>query len=327
MLYFVGYSSSEGAWTEDFNRAVRHELIRLKIDFIDLPSYDWRGPSARLKEYLEIDSTPADTWFIGWAQSPLIELIQRKKGRKYGLVVGLTEISFDPMVLTGTAAGLREQERLGIYDKIFANSHWCRECITRAYPALAGKVVTTGFPFDFSAYESYRVVAKEKGLVVFNQRFALERLHILELEVARQLIGHGYRVWHLCGIHPARLRQSSPQLEAILSEADRIGLKFIYNPDKDTYHKNLGKAEVVITTSIADMLPSSLIEAIILGAVPVAPRAFCFPEFVHEDNLYTPFDLAEITNIVERKPHHTHHVDQFAKERVVPRFLHEMGLL
>jgi glycosyltransferase involved in cell wall biosynthesis len=302
------------------------ELLQHKVEFTKLPAFDWRGPAAPIKDYLSIESSPDDVWFIGWAQSPLIEIIRHKEGRKYGLVVGLTKMNFDPLVFTGALKDLREKERLSIYDKIFANSRWCRECIARAYPQLAEKVAVTGFPFDFEIYQPYLDTVKEDDLIVFNQRFSLERLYMLEVETARILIQRGYRVKHLSGTPVSKLVQRAPALAPFLAAAETTGLEFVFNPVKEIYHKNLAKASVVVTTSIADMLPSSLIEAIVLGSVPVAPNSFCFPEFVHKDNLYTPYDLNEIIDIVEKKPQSSHSVCQYDKKTVVENFLREMGL-
>ncbi|MBS3946981.1 MAG: hypothetical protein KGZ57_01570 [Dethiobacter sp.] len=326
ILYFAGYHDAEESWTGSFSRAVRRELLRLHVQFTELPPYDWRGAAAPYKHYLRVTSSEEDAWFIGWAQSELIELVAHKKGRKYGLVVGLTAGHLDPLIFSLDKEELRERKRLALYDKLFANSDWCRNCISRAYPELADRVVVTGFPFDFRALQPYLRFPKEKPLVVFNQRFALEKLHILEIEAAHLLSQCGFRVQHLSGIPEARLIAGNPSLAPLLAAAREKGLEFIYNKDKQSYLQSLAKARVVVTTSIADMLPVSLIEAIYLGAVPAAPRALCFPEFVHPDNLYTPYALTEIVDIAARQPVRYHPIEKYAKEVVVERMLAEMGV-
>lgn len=326
MLYFIGYEDRQDNWTGNFTTAVKEELVRRNIPFRILPPYNWRGPSMPLREYLQIESRDDDLWFFSWAHSPLIELLAHKKGRKYGLVVGLTKFHFDPLIFLEAEVDIRESQRLSVYDKIFAVSHWCKECIIRAYPYLQEKVVYTGFPHDFNVYEPYKRIAKESDLIVFNQRFAPERLPFLELETARMLIKCGFRVQHLTGTDPETMKQNYPSMASLICEAEQIGLNFVHNATKDQYHANLAKATVVITTSIADMLPASLIEAIYLGAAPVAPRAFCFPEFVHDDNLYTPYDLHEIIALAQLKPNRQHKIEQFSKEHVVKTYLAEMGI-
>jgi len=324
MLYFIGYPPNEGNWTGNFTNSVRNEFQRLHVPFTELPPCDWVGATAPKSEYLKINSAHDDVWFISWAQSSIIEFIKNKPGKKFGLVVGLTEKHLDPLVLCNKAELLRERHRLNMYDKVFANSFWCRDCIISAYPEMAGRIAVTGFPFDFTIFNQYKRIPKEDNLVVFNQRFALEKLHLLELETALLLVNKGFKVKHLSGIPRNILLQNKPMLRPLLERSDQIGLEFIYNSTKHEYHRNLAKASVVITTSIADMLPSSLIEAICLGAVPVAPRAFCFPEFVHKDNLYTPYDLTEIISITTSKPYRKHSIEQYTKERVLRNFLLEM---
>lgn len=326
MLYFIGYEDSQDNWTGNFTQAVKEILVRRNISFRVLPPYNWRGPSMPLREYLQIESRDDDQWFFSWAQSPLIELLAHKKGRKYSLVVGLTKFHFDPLIFVEAGDELRESQRLSLYDKIFTVSHWCKLCIIRAYPFLQNRVVYTGFPHDFNIYEPYRRIEKEPDLIVFNQRFALERLPVLELETARMLIECGFRVQHLTGTAPETIKKNYPSMASLLCEAEQIGLHFVHNATKDEYHKNLAKASVVITTSIADMLPASLIEAIYLGAIPIAPRAFCFPEFVHDDNLYAPYDLREIIALAEMRPKRHHKIEQFSKETVVETFMREMEL-
>ena len=326
MLYVIGYPESETNWTGTFMRALRKELLRLSVPFAELPPFDWRGPAAPLGTYLNVKSTPDDHWFLGWAHSPLIELLQQKKGQKFGLAVGMLANHFDPIIFTGQAEAMREKERLGLYDGIFAVSRFCRECLVDAYPSLENKVHYTGFPVDFGEYASYQGIKKESGLVVFNQRFALERLPVLELEVAKILSSRGFRVQHLSGATLDKLNRRSPWLSAILSEAGACGLEFVHNRTKDEYCRSLAKASAVVTTSIADTFSVAMVEAICLGVIPAAPAAFCFPEYVHADNLYTPYDFDEIMNIVLQRPQRHHRIAQFSAERVVGRMVAQIGL-
>ncbi len=324
MLYFMGYNDSTGNWTGNFTEAVKNGLQRRQVEFQELPPFDWQSTNPPINYYLSIDSCPDDVWFIGWAQSPIIELIHDKPGMKIGMVVGLTAMPFEPAVLWEAEHGLQEAKRLSLYDKIFANSHWCSECICNAYPHLADRVAVTGFPIDYSVYAGFRDVPKDPKLVVFNQRFALEKLHIIELQVAQRLVRAGWTVQHLSGITEPVLAGMSRSMRPLLEVAGRIGLEFKYNATKEQYHDNLARASVVITTSIADMLPSSLIEAIYMGARPVAPNSQCFPEFVHKDNLYPPYDIDEIVTAVNEGPAREHPIHRYDKDVVIRRFLDEM---
>jgi hypothetical protein len=317
MIYLIGYHENESSWSGTFMHSVRHELNKRSISFTELPPYHWNGPQTRLGEYLRVDSKPSDIWLIGWAHSPVIEYIKQKHGRKFGLVVGVMAGHFDPLTLTTVSQDFREGERLSLYDGLFTVSHWCRRCLVNAYPHLTPKVWVTGFPVDFDVYKPFENTAKQKELIIFNQRFSQERLPALELELAAHLSGLGYQVQHLSGTTHEQIAHSSPSLEGILFSAHRYGLEFVINKTKDAYLKRLAKADVVITTSIADTLSVAMIEAIALGATPVAPRAFCFPEYIHNDNLYAPYDLDEIMDLVKKKPQRNHLVESYDKAQVI----------
>jgi hypothetical protein len=201
MLYFMGYNDNEGNWTGNFNKAVRNVLANRNISYTELPPFDWDTTDAPLDYYRSIDSSENDIWFIGWAQSPIIESIQYKKGRKFGIVVGAVANPFEPSVLMEGSQYINERYRLGLYDKIFAVSDWCKQTLISAYPEIQHKVISTGFPIDYGIYDQYKNYEKQPNLVVFNQRFAFEKLNIIEIELSRKLIGMGYRVQHLSG-HP-----------------------------------------------------------------------------------------------------------------------------
>ncbi len=327
MLYFMGLNESSSGWTGNFTAAMAGELSRRKIQYTPLPPIDWQTTTPQASTYLNAASKPEDTWFISWAQSPAIELIKDKPGRKFGLVVGLTAMPYEPAVLQDSAETLREPQRLHLYDHLFANSHWCRQCLLNHYPDLQGRVSVTGFPLDFNIYHRYLNSKTDDDLVVFNQRFSIEKLHVLEVELARMLSACGYRVQHLTGVSPSRMKNTSSTMSKLLLRAENAGLNIIFNESKHQYHQRLARATVVVTTSVADMLPSSLIEAVYLGAVPVAPNHMCFDEFIHPDNLYSPYDIGEILSIIKSCPDRSHDIKQYEAASVVERFLHHMDII
>ncbi len=326
MLYFIGYNNNEGSWTGNFNNALRGEFTKRNIAYTELPPFDWDTQYSKLDYYTNIESSNDDIWFIGWAQSPVIELLQNKKGRKYGIVVGTVANPFEPTVLWGGSENINERFRLGIYDKIFAVSDWCKELLTSAYPEIQYKVVSTGFPIDYQIYDNYRYIGKQPNLIVFNQRFSVEKLNTLEVELSRRLISMGYVVKHFSG-HPLEsISLFNINATALMDIMRNIGVEFVYNPTKEIYHQNLAKASFVVTTSISDMLPNSMLEAIYMGAIPVAPRNLSFPEFIHPDNLYTPYDIQEMIDIIIKRPIREHGIMKYSKELIIERFLREMNV-
>ena len=222
---------------------------------------------------------------------------------------------------------MQEEKRFGYYDKLFCSSHWALENAANAYPQYQSSLAYTGFPLDFSQYESFFNIPKQDNLVVFNQRFSWERLPLIEIELGRHLTARGYEVRHLYAPVSGNEVSTDPRLQQLATIAQSAGLKFIPNPTKKEYLENLAQATVVVTTSICDNLPVAMLEAICLGAVPVAPNAMCFPEFIHPDNLYPPYDLDYMEQLVIEQPIRPHAIEQYAHEQVLARYLAYMGLI
>ncbi|MGE5561549.1 MAG: hypothetical protein ACM3XN_10975 [Chloroflexota bacterium] len=319
MLYYIGYSTIAGGWTGDFNRAVTGELDRWAVRYMQLPPYDWAVGSPPLAFYRNFTSSEDDVWLVAWAQSPVVELIRNKPGRKYGFAAGLTAIPFEPARLWGHL--LHERERLGCYDGIFLPSEWSAAQARNHYPELGRRLIVTGFPVDFEALFPYRWEQKIDRLVVFNQRFATEKLPALEIQLAHRLIARGHRVWHLTEQPPAAIARQGPEIARLLAAAHDAGVRIVYNPTKHIYYRRLAMAQAVVTTSLADTLSVSLIEGIALGAAPVAPRAMVFPEYVHDDNLYSPYDLDEIERLAIDPPQRRHDIYRYCKQRVGQRMI------
>ncbi len=320
MIYFITYPDSESHWQGMYNDSVTGELAakglpcqKIVVDFFA------PGCEAVLKEIQFIQSTSDDIWLFAWAQNPVIEIVEQKPGRKFGHVHGLGCFIFEPSVLLGV--DLNEDTRFGYYDRIFVNSEWSYQNACDAYPRHKHRFVITGFPMDYAKLDPYRGTPKQKNLVVFNQRFALERNPTLVVELARLLTLEGYRVAQLSGEPAESVASRYPDLGRLLRAGKRAGLEFLYNPSKDTYHRRLAEASVVVTTSLCDNLPVAMLEAIHLSVVPVAPRAFCFPEFVHPDNLYAPYLLEEIVELVREAPEREHRITQYGREAVIEKYI------
>ena len=320
MIYFITYPDSESHWQGMYNDAVISEFSLRQIPcrkfVVDFFAQDCHRV---LEEIQMIRSTSQDIWLLAWAQNPIIELIEHKPGRKFGHVHGLGCFVFEPAVLLGV--DLNEHVRFGFYERIFVNSEWSYASAVEAYPEHARRFAVAGFPMDYARYKPYENTPKDEHLVVFNQRFALERAPTLVVEIARRLVLKGYRVQQLSGEPLDRIETRTPDLGRLLRAAMRAGLEFVWNRTKDEYQQRLAAAGTVVTTSLCDNLPVALLEAIHLGIVPVAPRAMCFPEFVHPGNLYAPFCLDEITGLVDARPKNTHHIEQYSKAIVIGKYV------
>jgi len=216
---------------------------------------------------------------------------------------------------------LREHELFSFYDGLFLNSEWSLMNALKHYPEHSKRFIVTGFPLDYSRLDPFRARQKDERIVAYNQRFALERAPALAVEIARVLIAEGYRVQQLSGEPISKIEGRNPDLARLIRVGQNVGLEFIYNKTKHEYHEKLAAASVVLTTSLCDNLPVSMLEAIYVGAVPLAPRSMCFPEFVHADNLYTPYSIDEIVSLVKQKPVRKHRFEQYSHEVVLERYV------
>jgi glycosyltransferase involved in cell wall biosynthesis len=325
MIYFITYPDSQGHWQGLYNDAVTGEFEARGLEHRKIVvDYFSPGCTEVLKEIQFMHTTSDDIWLFAWAQNPLIEAVEQKPGRKFGHVHGLGCFVFEPSVLLGV--DLREDVRFGYYERVFLNSEWSYRNAVQAYPSHEDKFLITGFPMDYQKLDPYRGIQKDERLVVFNQRFALERNPTLVVELARLLTQKGHRVAQLSGDAADTLARRYPDLGRLLRAGSRAGLEFVHNPTRDEYLRRLAASSVVITTSLCDNLPVAMLEAVYLSIVPVAPRAFCFPEFVHPDNLYSPYLLDEIVRIVEAAPVRAHRIGQYGKEKVIQKYIEAFGL-
>jgi len=320
LIYFVTYPGWQGHWHQNYNQAINNEFAKAGIDYRQV-TIDWTSHDIhkKLQTIQNINSSWNDSWLLSTAQNPIIELLEHKPGYKFGHIHSLECYPFETAVLQGVS--LEEPKRFGYYDRLFLSSQWSLENAVNHYPQYSTKFHYTGFPIDFKIYQPYRHHIKKKNLVVFNQRFSWERLPLIEIELARRLNEKGYEVQHLYA--PGSIKNCF-QLQRFMEIGQNYGLNFVANHTKEDYHLNLSRAEFIITTSICDNLPLSLIEAIYLKAIPAAPRGMCFPEFVHQENLYNPYYLEEVISIVTERPEKEHYLEPYDKAKVIKKYLELM---
>ncbi len=316
MIFFITYPDSETHWQTMYNNCITSYLSSQDFEYEKIV-VDFFSPGCHeVLQYIQrIRSSPEDTWLLAWAQNPVIEVIEHKPGTKMGHVHGLQCFDFEPSVIAGV--DLLECERFSRYDRIFLNSVWSYTNAVAAYPKHRSRFVVTGFPMDYAQYDCYKHINKQSSLVVFNQRFALERIPTLVIEIASRLKQKGYTVVQLSGEPEQLIASRNPDLGKLLRVAKRAGLEFVYNKTKSEYLSRLAEASVVITTSLCDNLPVSLLEAVYLDCVPIAPNALCFPEFIHIDNLYNPYALDEIMRLVESRPVREHGIGKYHYSKVL----------
>ncbi len=324
MLYLVTQPDNDFSYEKMQNNTIRQYLRYSKILYREINLEPDPFSKHNLSKINLSYSTPKDIWFLTFAQNPLIEVIAKKPGRKFAHVHGLEAALYEPAVLS--RCYLNEEQRLNQYDGIFVNSEWAYSIIGQNYPYLSNKTHVTGFPFNPIYMDPYRNLAKIDNLIIFNQRFSYEKLHILEAYLADKFIKHGYRVAHICSPKEYARIQYDRESRVLLNEFSSKGLEVIIANSKREYYEKLAQASIAITTSMCDTLSVSMLEAIELGLIPIAPDYGPFREYIHPDNLYRPYNIDEITNKVIAHPVRPSSIYKYYADNVIKMYLEKMGL-
>lgn len=322
VLYFLTEPETGGSYFGMYNRAVRSQLRTWAVRFEEIPLAEPAAAGGRIEG---IDSGDDDIWLLSCTHNPIGEQVACKRGRKYGHVHGLAASLYDPAVLEGYT--LNEEQALGRFDAVFVNSRWARGLIEGAYPDLGCEVVVSGFPFDAYSLQRYRGQEKRRRMVVFNQRFALDSLHILEVHIAEILNRMGHETVHLVSGEAFRRNMRYRQRRVLMREGHRRGLRFVTSTTKAEYYRRLAGAGLMITTPLADTLSIATLEAAALGVTPVVPDWGPFPEYVPRANRYPPYNVDAIIRRVVEPPASTADFRRYLPSRVIHTYLVTMGVL
>jgi glycosyltransferase involved in cell wall biosynthesis len=129
-------------------------------------------------------------------------------------------------------------------------------------------------------------------LIVWNHRWGfdknyemyfkvLEELNKMELDFHLAIMGENF------GMIPEQFKTAEKQYK------DRI-LQFGYVPSRQEYEKWLRRGAIVISTAMQENFGMSVIEAIIMGCIPLLPDRLSYPEILpkefHEHFLYKNID-------------------------------------
>jgi hypothetical protein len=319
LIFFVTEPESEGSYFKTYNNAVRNELNRRGISFYEVALTGPYLDKENMKRLSSINSRPNDVWLMAYAHNPVINYISSKLGRKFGHVHGLEASLFEPAFLQGYS--LNEEIVFSLYDGLFVNSRWAWRLIAQSYPEFASKTFVSGFPFDPGWLSKYKNVPKKRRLIAFNQRFSLDKLHIIEVYLSELLVKRGYDVIHLCPESDLKRIASNREARVLFREAQKRGLKFIINNTKDEYYTKLAEAEVLITTTLADTLSVGTLEAAALGVIPILPDWGPFPEYLSPKNLYPPYNIKRVLNLVASPPKTAVRFDKYLPEKVIGTYL------
>jgi glycosyltransferase involved in cell wall biosynthesis len=118
-------------------------------------------------------------------------------------------------------------------------------------------------------------------LIIWNHRWGFDKNHEMFFSVLEELNDMGLD-FHLAimGENFGKIPQEFKKAEKEFS--DRI-LQFGYVPSREEYEKWLKRGAVVISTAMQENFGMSVIEAMIMGCVPLLPDRLSYPEILPEE--------------------------------------------
>ncbi len=325
MLYLVIEPDNGYCYHYTYNNELKKYLSLHNIQFSEVIIEKDYLCQANIDKVNSIQSKSDDIWLFSYAQNPLIEKVYLKPGRKFAHIHGLEALLYEPAVLHGYR--LYEEVLLYFYDGLFVNSEWAYSVIKKAYPGLTSKTTVTGFPLDVSFAEKFKHIEKENNTIAFNQRFDMDKLHMLEVYLCEKLIDLEYTVFHICTKAEYERIQSDRESRNLLSQAVKMGVQVLVTESKEDYYEKLAKAKFTVTTSIADTLSLCILEAAALGSIPIAPDLGPFSEYIPAENLYRPFNLEQLIDKVKNENNVSINFEKYSPEKVFGNYMNCMGVI
>jgi glycosyltransferase involved in cell wall biosynthesis len=92
--------------------------------------------------------------------------------------------------------------------------------------------------------------------------------------------------------------RSAPPPEALVRLRQHLGERIVADGrlDRETYHRILGRASIVVSTALHEFQGLAVLEAVSAGARPLVPDALCYQEQYPEACRYPPADTAALTD-------------------------------
>jgi glycosyltransferase involved in cell wall biosynthesis len=148
---------------------------------------------------------------------------------------------------------------------------------------------------------------EKKNVIVYSSRLDKEKNPFFMMEVAKAfLTTHPDYEWHFT-TSGASVRSMLPGVvDAMYKLADeQPRFKILTGLTKEEYYTELATCKVQFNSSLQDYVSWTVIESTIFGADIVFPDFRSFPEFIDEDRLYKPFDVASALMVLHNTLNNT----------------------
>ena len=142
---------------------------------------------------------------------------------------------------------------------------------------------------------------KKKNTIVYSSRLDKEKNPYFMMKVAESFLEfHPKYEWHVTTSGNS-FRSMLPGVVDALEELAKRQPRFklLSGLTKQEYYTELATCKIQFNTSLQDYVSWTVIESTAFGADIVFPKFKSFPEFIPEDRMYRPFDVADALEVIE----------------------------
>jgi len=266
-----------GAEAEEINGSLRVVEGNNK-NFLD-PNITniWKAEQITIMSELFLDDRIKDgdkfVFYDAWHYGAIaLEYMSRLNGVEIEIMGFWHAGTYDSYDLTNQV-GLKETMQdfetslFKIYDKSFLATEYHKRIIMNSFNPvdklkLVDKLKVTGFPYDFSHLDAYKIPIEDKeDLVVFPHRMSSEK----QPEILKGMV--------------EELKKRN--IEVIFCQEEKL--------TKDEYHKILARSKVMFSANLQETWGIGTFEAMYLGAVPLVPNRLSYsemyPNYVYESDI------------------------------------------
>lgn len=148
---------------------------------------------------------------------------------------------------------------------------------------------------------------EKKNVIVYSSRLDKEKNPFFMMEVAKAFLAtHPDYEWHFTTSGKSVRSMLPGVVDAMYKLAEeQPRFKILTGLTKEEYYTELATCRVQFNSSLQDYVSWTVIESTIFGADIVFPDFRSFPEFIDEDRLYKPFDVASALMVLHNTLNNT----------------------
>lgn len=239
----------------------------------------------------------------GW--NPAIPLLKShlffcgmKNVKLIGLFHSSVETPGDLFYEGGTWIRSLENTIIDCLDTLFVATQYGVEKLKHYSAFKKEKVVISSLPIISPQDTGINIVGtyanSNKPIVGFSHRWAEDKQPDKFIKLAQLVRERGLDARFVV-LHPIPLSDESTK------EAKGVGIEFILCPDKSTYWDEVSKLTHIFSSATLETFGYSVIDAVILGAVPIVPNRAVYPYLYPEYYVYS--DLDEAAWMITERPY------------------------